>query len=535
MSRFILVVASCFCLIGTAFAQVDDTASSAPSTGPVEEVPGAGDGTSEPGQESSQATKSEATVPVSSAFSEETPASSRVPVPRSSIPSSVASSEQASFVAVSSSAAISSRAGAPNPRPRFSSSISSSLESSSQSSFAISSEATVLGTGASFWDRDNFGYDMPFIDPEVLASPQTFSWGAVPTNTLLAFLFVFVIGLSGLLLFSVAPHAQTNASLSERLGTAALITILLIELFEMFVPHAFAQGIDTQATVSFLRLPSYAFLFFVVMGITDSFYGSLRSMPISAFNRWVKRVIGKEDLQRAAWFVLLLIILYGIISAYRKQEFSLLPTAQVGLIVVTILSIVIKTYSTDFFKLFVARRWKYPSWFEANVGGLIFAIVCVYITRKFELNPGFMYGLPVGLYLLLKDPHRDPYLKSLTVWWELLVAAIFWFLAPFLQSYELLYDVAIAIPFIFIEGLFFDLLPIPTFSGGTIFKWKKLLWAIQFVIVTFVLFQFIFNPTESVGGIQESPPTMFMLIGLGCYIVGIVCLWVYVRMRKAKA
>ncbi len=255
-------------------------------------------------------------------------------------------------------------------------------------------------------------------------------------------------------------------------------------------------------------------------------------MPIKALDKWLKKKIGKDDLHQATWFLMILLFVYAVVSAYRNRNFELLPAAQIGLIFVTITSILIKTYSTDFFKMFMARRWKYPSWFQANIGGLVCAIMCVYVTRAFELNPGFMYGLPLGLYLLIKEAHKENYLQSLSIWWSLGVATVIWFVAPFLKQYEVIFDVLVAIPFILIEGLFFDLLPIPSMTGGSLFQWKKLLWFIQFAIVTFLLFQIIFHPEGSVGSIQESPPTTFMLMGVACYVVGTCALWAYVKLRR---
>ncbi len=385
----------------------------------------------------------------------------------------------------------------------------------------------------SFWDREHFGYSVPLIDPQVVAIPGKFSWAAVPGNLWLALLFTIVAGWSGVVFAGASSRTSSKIPLSVRLGIPALLTMLIIAVLEWLIPQASAQGTDgLLATASFLRLPGYAFVFFVLMGITDSYYGSLRSMPIKAFDRWLKRHIGKEELHKATWFLFLLVLLYGIVSSYRNQEFSLLPSAQVGIILVTLLALVLKTYSVDAFKLTLARRWKHPSWFIANLGGLIFAAVCVFLTREFQLNPGFMYGAPIGLYLLLKDQRKEAFLQSTSVWWALFVAGVVWSILPLVAPYPVLHDTLLAVPFVLIEGLFFELIPIPSMYGGAIFRWKKPVWAVQFFAVTFLLFQFIFRSGQSVGALQESPPTMFMLIGLACYAVGTACLWMYVMLRR---
>jgi|GEM_PF-1805721 len=475
---------------------------------------------------------------------EEQPAEEEVPSdvpevisipPRVTASSSVAPVRASSSVQVSSAAASSVRVAPPSNKPRPKMVRSSSSSSSSSFSSVVSSSSSwssLSGSGTSFWDRENFGYSEPFFEEGLLATPGTWSDDAIPSNLWLTLLFTLVVGVTGLCFRSVASRFRSDVTLTQRLAPAALITIFLIELFELLVPTASAQAFDAAGGVSFLRLPFYAFLFFVVMGITDSFYGSLKNMPIKALNRWLKRVLGKEEIQKATWVLLLALLLYAVVTAHRNPQFSLLPSAQLGIIVVTALSLLVKTYSTDLFKLAMARRWKYPSWLEANLGGLVFAFVCVFLTRKFDLQPGFMYGLPIALYLLLQDSRRDAALQSFGVWWQLMVAAAVWLVTPLLTPYELLFDVFTTIPFILIEALFFDLLPIPSLTGGTLFKWNKLLWVIQFAVVTFLLFQVIFHPDQAVGGLMASPPTVFMLVGLACYAVGVAFLTVYVKLRK---
>ena len=388
----------------------------------------------------------------------------------------------------------------------------------------------------SFWDRKNFGYSVPLIDPQVVATPGRFLLASVPGNLWLALLFTIVVGWSGYVCVGIARRHPSNMPLSILLGVPAALTMLIIAGVEWLIPQARAQGAEgIYATVSFLRLPGYAFVFYVLMGITDSYYAGLRGKPIKAFDRWIKKYLGKEDLLKAAWFVGLMMVLYSIVSSYRNQEFSLLPSAQLGMILVTLVAIILKSYSVDLFKLVVVRRWKYPSWFVANLGGLIFAAVCVFLTREFQLNPGFMYGAPLGLYLLVQHQRREALLQSASVWWALVVAGIVWSILPFMKPYEVLHDALLAVPFVLIEGLFFELIPIPSIGGGAIFRWRKLVWAVQFFLVTFLLFQFIFRSGQSIGAIQESPPTVFMLIGLACYAAGTACVWMYVQIRNRRS
>jgi hypothetical protein len=266
---------------------------------------------------------------------------------------------------------------------------SSSSSASSESSSSSSAEVIPLTTGTeechfSLFDpgsyvRDCYGYNVPVIDPASIAHLEEVSRSGdvIGTNILLSLLFTIVIGLSGLVfafLSRLAPELLHRVL--RRLPLQLVITLLLIWLWNVFVPAASAQGLTAASGVSLLSLPLYAFLFFLVIGVSNFIFNNIVTSEGDAIHEFIvshpllDRIIGGgKRLSHEKWLVLLLIFAYGIVGAYINPQFSLFPSHQVGIVLVTVIAIILSAYFKDFMRFLLARSWKCNAWFKANVGG----------------------------------------------------------------------------------------------------------------------------------------------------------------------
>jgi len=382
------------------------------------------------------------------------------------------------------------------------------------------------------------------IDPDAIARPESFSLQTMGGNALLALLMTLVIGFGGEVLRRLArSDAQTLRRTLARLPFQAVLTILLIELYEWLVPTASALGFSEATATSLLRVPLFAFFFLVVTGVSNGLLNALLVSEGDAMKTRLAALFGnvpiggffsRKHISRALWFVLLLLVLYGIVGAYINPQFSLFPPENFGIVLVAVVTVVAAAYTPDVLRAIIARRWKCPAWFEGNITGLLVALLCVYVSRKFQLSPGYMYGLPVGLFLTLHAQSNEGLLETLSLMWMLLIAVVIWLLLPVLSPFAALYDVGNLLFIILLEGVFFELLPLPSIAGGMIFQWRRWIWAVQFFVVVFLLFQVLFHPEGTLASLQQSPSALFTLLSAGCYALGIVLLWGYVFWMRKK-
>lgn len=384
------------------------------------------------------------------------------------------------------------------------------------------------------------------IDPASIAHLEEVSRSGdvIGTNILLSLLFTIVIGLSGLVfafLSRLAPELLHRVL--RRLPLQLVITLLLIWLWNVFVPAASAQGLTAASGVSLLSLPLYAFLFFLVIGVSNFIFNNIVTSEGDAIHEFIvshpllDRIIGGgKRLSHEKWLVLLLIFAYGIVGAYINPQFSLFPSHQVGIVLVTVIAIILSAYFKDFMRFLLARSWKCNAWFKANVGGLVVSVTCVLLSRHLGLSPGYIYGVPVGLFIVsaLYTQHEGRF-EFIGLLWLILLGIVVWLVTPFAAGYQVPTDILNLLFVLAVEHAFIELLPLPFLAGSTIFRWKKFLWAAEFLVITFLLFHTFINPKGTVYSLEQSPPTMTTLMLLACYAGGVFVLWAYIVWSKRKA
>ncbi len=416
---------------------------------------------------------------------------------------------------------------------------SSSRRSSSLSIFSTSSSSSrssvqlvALSTSGTFL-REDFGYSIPVIDPSIIVRIDRLNLTseAITTHLLLALLVAFILGLCGVVLQRLVHlDEKFMKKFLSMLPFQAVITLLLIWIVHSIVPTAFAQDGQALFGIPTWLIPAYAGLFFLVVGSSNYLFNSIL---VTEGERVEAKFSKLAPLRNHAWFILLVLLGYGIIGAHINPEFSLLPGEQLGIALVTITGLVFSVCIKDTALLFLAKKWKVSGRFRANIGGFAIAVVCILLTRAFALNPGYIYGLPIALLLsttLVRQ--REGLFEFLGILWLLFLAAAMWLIGPSLAAYPVLFDLSNLLFVLLVEDAFFELLPLPYLAGGTIFHWKKWVWLVQFVTVLFFLFATLFNPQGTINSLLETPPTMVALTLLGCYAVGVFVLWGYMVWRR---
>lgn len=531
MLRLLAALAVTVTLAGPApvFAQAADR-SSASSADDGTAPPASAESSSEeaPASSAFSATSSqEASSAVADSSAASSPASSPSSLPQRSVaspPASSLSSQKHSSLATE----IASVRSQPSSGRR-----SSASSVSSASSAAGSQPAPLPAATASGWFlRERFGYDVPVIPATAIAHPSEVSRdpAAIAGNALLALLFTAVLVFAAFVfghLQETAPKALRRVLL--RLPFQALLTAVIVWLLSFLVPAAAAQGEAPAAVLSLYRIPLVSFVFFVVVGATNTLFDAVLAEQSERLDRlfrpFLARLSARTDIRRKAWFIALFILLYGLAGGYIHPEFALLPARQPGIIIVTTATVLLSAFLKDVFVYVLAGRWHCPRWFQANIAGLFIAVACVVLSRVFALQPGYIYGIPVGLFIGLElGGRREGFLEFWSFFWLTIAAIAAWMLGPKLAAFPVLADLANVLYVVLIEAVFIELLPLPRFGGMAVFRWRRLLWTGQFAIVTFLAFHTLWNPTGTLS-VDEVPPALGVLLLLGSFFVGVLVVW----------
>lgn len=343
---------------------------------------------------------------------------------------------------------------------------------------APSRESSLLTqlTDPSTYERENFGYSEPILDPSHIGTPATFSLdpGVIGGNVLLAIFFFLVVGTSN---------------------------------------YVFNNIIESHG---------------------DAMHGFMERLPfVRACHRWYSSWESRGRLHR--WPVLLLLLAtYAAIGAHVNASFSLLPSQNIGMALVTLVTLLISAYLNDLCKFVVALRWKLQSIAKPHLSGVVLAIACVIISRTMQVSPGYLYGIPVSLFILSALKQRDAgLLEFLGIVWMIAVALTTWGATPLLTDYQILHDFGNLLYVVLIEGIFFYLLPLGYLPGAAIFAWHKWVWGLLFSSNVFFLFHTLFNPNSTLGNLLKNTPARNTLLLLGIFAAGSLILWAILQLKKA--
>ena len=326
--------------------------------------------------------------------------------------------------------------------------------------------------------REHFGYTEPVVRLKHAFGPLAFSLdpGVLGANFLLALLFFILVGTSNLLFFNVMETHR------------------------------------------------------------DDIHRFIRSLPVV---RPFHRLFGSwEKWNTAARIALLILLLlfFGLAGAYLNPSFSVFHVENIGMLFTTITAVIIGNYASDFCRYFVVRKRRYKSIYKPHFIGLMVSLVSVWICRTFELSPGYIFGLPISLFILSVASDKDMgILEFFGIFWILVGALMVWAMTPLFFSYEIIYDLGMLLYVIMIEAAFFLTLPLPYLPGGVVFQWRKPLWAFLFLLDVFLLLHTLFNPNSTLANLMKNPPARMTILIIGLFSALSALIWGLLLWRKRVA
>lgn len=327
-----------------------------------------------------------------------------------------------------------------------------------------------------FWARENFGYTLPPIAPESVPGPKQFSYDpiVIGTNLLFALLLALIVGLASFLFNNILEGNGDK-----------------INAFVKKIPIIGRLEAESHKKKSFLRVFS----------------------------------------------LIVVLVLFAITASYLSPNFSLAELKNLGVLTVAIISVTLATFAKDFSRYFMAKKWSWEALFKPNVMGLLLAIGCVAVSRYFEISPGYLFGIPMGLFILsnqFEKKEKAGRFEFGGLFLMLISAFVIWFITPFTEPYEVINDLFNLLYVIVLEGVFFELFPLTFLPGAAIYNWSKGVWAASFGVVSFLLFHTLFNPNGSFGTIQQQTPTYMTIILLLIFAAFSFLLWLALVWRKRK-
>ena len=208
------------------------------------------------------------------------------------------------------------------------------------------------------------------------------------------------------------------------------------------------------------------------------------------------------------WGFALVLFLGAVLGGLLNPHFGLNRSSGEG-VLATLISFAIGASLSWYVAQRFRRFHKYPTltYLQALPLGLVIAIICVAVSRLSHFEPGYLYGVVVGLSFAgsLKDNH-NAHLTAISVGSTLLVALLAWFLWIPVNHLALTHGTnALVVVLddvlgsIFVGGLVgsvISLIPIDFLPGKIIAKWHRGAWALIFFVATFLLLEVELRPAS---------------------------------------
>jgi hypothetical protein len=190
------------------------------------------------------------------------------------------------------------------------------------------------------------------------------------------------------------------------------------------------------------------------------------------------------------------------------------------------------------------RRFGHASRVRALPLGLAVAVVCVVISRVAHFQPGYLYGIVVGVvYADRLQPAEDGRLALQAKCWALVVCVAAWAArspvatraaAPHASWALRLVDTVLATLFVAgLEATTLGLLPLRHFDGDRIRRWHPLAWAVVTTLSVLTLFTLLLHPRPGLGAHSVALWTWFA--GFAGFGLVSVLFWLRFERRPSNA
>jgi len=174
---------------------------------------------------------------------------------------------------------------------------------------------------------------------------------------------------------------------------------------------------------------------------------------------------------------------------------------------------------------------------------LIVAALFVLVSRLAALQPGYLWGVVLGVVFMRTDTSADEGREQAAgAAWTLIVAVVAWLALGSVRasggSDSTFVNVATqtalaAIVVSALEAVAFGLMPFRFMPGVAIYKWNRLVWAVLFGASLFAFFHILIGPTSGYLSELSAPAWLAALGVFAAFGLFTILFWAWFRFRPA--
>ena len=234
-----------------------------------------------------------------------------------------------------------------------------------------------------------------------------------------------------------------------------------------------------------------------------------------------------------AFFVVIAGVLYTFLdpaAGFNSTTYAELIGLVGALIVLTVIHDIARSE-------YVRHRFHHRGRLITFPAGILFAVGLVIVSRIFNFEPGFIFGLTTGIAFsdTLSD-REDGHSLFVTSLFVLGVAFAAWFIwIPVKGSVDSTKDPAFImvaldtlLATIWVAGIqliVFSLIPIKFMDGEKVVHWNRFAWLGLYVFAIFVFVHTVLHPTDSSLGAGANSSVLYLAVLLGVLTVFAIGLW----------
>jgi hypothetical protein len=174
---------------------------------------------------------------------------------------------------------------------------------------------------------------------------------------------------------------------------------------------------------------------------------------------------------------------------------------------------------------------------------LVVAALFVLVSRLSALQPGYLWGVVLGVVFLRTDTSADEGREQAAgALWTLIVALLAWLALSWVRgpggTESTFFNVAAqtalaAIVVSALEAVAFGLMPFRFMPGVAIYRWNRLIWAVLFGASLFAFFHILIGPTSGYLSSLTAPAWLAALGVFAAFGAFTVLFWAWFRFRPS--
>lgn len=176
---------------------------------------------------------------------------------------------------------------------------------------------------------------------------------------------------------------------------------------------------------------------------------------------------------------------------------------------------------------------------------LVIAALFVVVSRLADLQPGYLWGVVLGVVFLKADTSADEGREQAAgALWALIVAVLAWLALGWVRSsagtdatfLNIAAQTALAaITVSGLEAVAFGMMPFRFMPGVAIYRWNRVIWALLFGASLFGFFHILIGPSSGYLSTLTAPAWLAALGVFAAFGAFTVLFWAWFRFRPAPA